>query len=75
MSEYCYRCKAELPAFGHDAICDSCDKMLEIYKQDEVIAELLEALRMMLDGGLEGPTPQAIDAARAAIAKEEGRKK
>lgn len=35
--------------------------------------ELLEALKMMLEGGLEGPTPQAIETALAAIAKAEGR--
>ena len=35
--------------------------------------DLLEALKMMLEGGLEGPTPQAIETALAAIAKAEGR--
>ena len=35
--------------------------------------ELLEALKMMLEGGLEGPTPQAIETALATIAKAEGR--
>jgi hypothetical protein len=35
--------------------------------------ELLDALKDMLEGGLEGPTSQAIEAARAAIAKAEGR--
>ncbi len=35
--------------------------------------ELLEALRLMIEGGLEGPTSQAIEAALAAIAKAEGR--
>jgi hypothetical protein len=35
--------------------------------------DLLESLKMMLEGGLEGPTPQAIDTALAAIAKAEGR--
>ena len=34
--------------------------------------ELLEALRLMIEGGLEGPTSQAIEAALAAIAKAEG---
>lgn len=85
MIEYCYRCKAELPAFGHDAICDSCDKMLVIYKQDEVIAELLEALKDMLSGWRyirQDPAHRNIygvgwdraqEKAEAAIAKAEGR--
>lgn len=33
--------------------------------------DLLDALKMMLEGGLEGPPPQAIEDARAAIAKAE----
>ena len=35
--------------------------------------ELLGALKMMLEGGLEGPTSQAIETALATIAKAEGR--
>ena len=35
--------------------------------------DLLEALKMMLEGGLEGPTSQAIETALATIAKAEGR--
>ena len=33
--------------------------------------DLLAALKIMLEGGLEGPTPQAIETALAAIAKAE----
>ena len=43
---------------------------------DQLIAaepELLGALKMMLEGGLEGPTSQAIETALATIAKAEGR--
>lgn len=36
--------------------------------------DLLEALEEMLDGGLEGPTSQAINQAYAAIAKAKGKK-
>ena len=36
-------------------------------------AKLLEALEMMVDGGLEGPTEQAMEMAFAAIAKEKGK--
>jgi len=35
--------------------------------------DLMEALKMMMEGGMEGPTPQAIETALAAIAKAEGR--
>jgi hypothetical protein len=35
--------------------------------------DLLEALKMMMEGGLEGPTSQATETALAAIAKAEGR--
>lgn len=79
IDEFCTRCKGILPAYGHDAICDSCDKMLTIYRQNEVIAELLGALKhiiencrvfcedsMDIDDG-------AVYAARAAITKEEQR--
>jgi len=35
---------------------------------------LVNALENMMDGGLEGPTPQAIDMARAALALATGKK-
>lgn len=84
IDEHCTRCKAILPAYGHDAICDSCDKMLEIYKQDEVIAELLGALKAIIAddmgdhktaqefGGFVLPD-ELRQQAVAAIAKEEQR--
>lgn len=79
IDEHCTRCKAILPAYGHDAICDSCDKMLAIYKQDEVIAELLVALKRLCN--LPGNCPcevgddtlSAYDNALYVIAKEEQR--
>ena len=52
-----------------------------VFSREEMLAnahliaaapKLLEALENMMDGGLEGPTPQAIDMARAAIAKAKG---
>jgi len=44
-AEYCCKCKVMLPAYTHDAICQRCDMMAEIYKQDEIIEELTAALK------------------------------
>ena len=79
IDEHCTRCKGILPAFGHETICDSCDKMLEIYKQAEVIAELLGALKRLcnLPGNCQceigDDELSAYDNALYAIAKEEQR--
>lgn len=60
------------------AISAEANEMHERMNQDgemepSPMPDLLEALKMMMDGGLEGPTKQAIEAAAAAIAKAEGR--
>jgi hypothetical protein len=83
-AEYCCKCRVMLPAYGHDAICQKCDMMQEIYKQDEVIAELLGALKAIIAddmgdhktaqefGGFVLPD-ELRQQAVAAIAKEEQR--
>ena len=78
-AEYCCKCRVMLPAYGHDATCQKCDMMLTIYKQDEVIAELLGSLKRLCNLPSNCPCEigddelSAYDSALYAIAKEEQR--
>lgn len=75
-AEYCCKCKIMLPAYTHDAICQRCDMMAEIYKQGEVIEGLTAALKEITEVNETNPVlvyQEMERIAKAAIEKAKRR--